>query len=210
MDISNLEVHDWKNSNIQIFWGEIAPCDHLIQIYESNSVFLETLVGFAGSGLLSDESVIVIATEPHLEELKIRLMDRGFNIKQFEDADQFIPVNALEALGEFMVNNWPDENLFNNYVNKLLSRAGKNKRKVRAFGEMVALLWENGHNGATVCLENLWHNIHKDQSFTLYCAYPKIGFTQCAADSLDTICKTHHKIIKGNYRANTEIYYRSV
>ena len=36
IDNVNAEVDMWENSNIQAFWGEIAPCDHLIQIYESD------------------------------------------------------------------------------------------------------------------------------------------------------------------------------
>jgi hypothetical protein len=34
MEKVNSKVNEWENSNVQIFWGEIAPCDHLVQIYE--------------------------------------------------------------------------------------------------------------------------------------------------------------------------------
>ncbi len=53
-----------------------------------------------------------------------------------------------------LVNNWPDENLFFEFITTLLKRVQQNNRKVRAFGEMVAVLWEQGFNGATVQLEN--------------------------------------------------------
>ena len=69
MDKINLRIEEWKNSNIQVFWGEIAPCDHVVQIYENDTVFLNTLEGFAGSGLLSGDSVIIIATKEHLSSL---------------------------------------------------------------------------------------------------------------------------------------------
>ena len=38
-------------SGIEVFWGEIPPCDHLIQIYNDDAVFLDTLEGFAAGGL---------------------------------------------------------------------------------------------------------------------------------------------------------------
>lgn len=208
MDKIKLKVDDWKNSNIQVFWGEIAPCDHLVQIYESDSYFMNTLEGFAGCGLLSGDSVLVIATKEHLEDLDARLKEHGFDIEMLKAKDQYVPLDANEALSKFMVNNWPDADLFYTFINQLIDRAKQDGRKIRAFGEMVAILWEQGHNGATVQLENLWHRLHSRDKFTLYCAYPKSGFTQSAKDSLDEICKAHSRVIDGHSRPSTEIYHR--
>lgn len=209
MDNVNVKVEDWENSNIQAFWGEIAPCDHLIQIYESEKIFLDTLEGFAGAGILAGDSVVIVATASHLQSLNERLRKQGFNLESLALEHKYIPLEANETLSKFMVNDWPDEDLFRSLVSALLRNATKNNRKVRAFGEMVAVLWEKGLNGATVQLEHLWCDLHKG-GFTLYCAYPKNGFTQSPGESIDTICKAHTKIIDGYPRPATEIYYRAV
>ena len=107
-----------------------------------------------------------------------------------------------------MVNDWPDEILFLDSINGLLKRVQKNKRKIRAFGEMVALLWQKGKNGATVQLENLWNQLHKQEQFTLFCAYPRIGFTQDMKTSMDLICCAHTKVLDGQPRPSTEISYK--
>ena len=73
---------------------------------------------------------------------------------------------------------WPDAELFDQFVTQVLERAGRGGRRVRAFGEMVALLWAQGHNGATVRLEHLWHELCRRESFSLLCAYPRAGFTE--------------------------------
>jgi hypothetical protein len=210
MSKQTLSISDWKNSNIQVFWGEIAPCDHLVQFYDTERNFLETLEGFAGCGLLSGDSVVVLATGEHLDQLNERLIRQGFDLQTMLATDQYITIDAEDALNAFMVNGWPDEKLFGEFVAGVLSRAQQQDRKVRAFGELVAVLWENGNSGATVHLENLWCGLHEKQNFTLYCAYPKSGFTQHAHDSIDTICKTHSMVIDGEARPSTEIYYRSV
>jgi len=209
MDKIKLQVHEWKNSSIQVFWGEIAPCDHLVQFYDNDKVFLDTLEGFAGCGFLSGDSVIVIATRDHLVNLNERLKAQAFDIDALIESDRYFPLDASEALSKFMVNNWPDATLFDKYISQLITRATKDNRKVRAFGEMVAVLWQQGHGGATVRLEHLWCRLHDQKQFSLYCAYPKNGFTQSAIDSIDTICKSHSKIIDGQNRPSTEIYYRS-
>lgn len=200
----------WDKSNIQVFWGEIAPCDHLVQIYESDKTFLNTLEGFAGDGFIRKESVIVIASPEHLRELDLRLYSHGFDVELLKSSDQFITMDAHEAASQIMINDWPDEQMFTSFVSSLLERAQKDNRKVRVFGEIVAILWDQGHTGATVQLENMWHRLQHQNKFCLYCAYPKSGFTQDVHASIDNICKTHSKVIDGDARPSTEIYYMTV
>jgi hypothetical protein len=208
MENSRLKARDWKNSNIQVFWGEIAPHDHLVQIYNSEKQFMDTLEGFAGCGLLSNDSVVIIATNAHLQELHRRLQIHGFNMYEKIKDHQYIPIEANLALSKFMVNKWPDKKKFNELITSVLELAKKDGRKVRAFGEMVAILWEQGFNGATVQLENLWHKLHARDKFSLYCAYPKSGFTQNINESIEKICECHSMVIDGQSRPTTEIYYK--
>ena len=199
----------WAKSNLQVFWGEIAPCDHVVQIYENDKVFLDSLEGFVGSGIMEGESVIIIATYEHRLALEERLRNQGFDLQALTVADRYIALDAKETLDKFMVNNWPDEKLFFECIPAVIKRGQQNNRKVRAFGEMVALLWVQGHNGATVQLENLWNKLHRNKDFSLFCAYPKIGFTQDINTSIDTICCTHSKIIDGSPKPSTEVYYKA-
>jgi len=94
-----------------------------------------------------------------------------------------------------MINGWPDENLFYHLITNLLLRGRKKDRPVRAFGEMVAVLWSQGHAGATVYLEHLWTRYCEQEQFGLFCAYPRSGFTDDLHQSLSRICACHSKII---------------
>jgi hypothetical protein len=178
-----------------VFWGEIAPCEHVAQFYEHDSVLLDTLAGFVGGGLKQGDGVIVLATAEHLRALDQRLDASGLNLQQAKSQDQYITFLAEDALGEFMVNQWPDDELFANFVAELLARAQTGGRRVRAFGELVALMWARGQVAATVRLEFLWHQLCHQQSFSLFCAYPKAGFTEDPLKSLDVIRATHSRII---------------
>lgn len=202
-------VEEWETSNIQVFWGEIAPCDHLVQVYENEKIFLDTLEGFTGTGFLANDSVVIIATSKHLDALNSRLRSQGFDLNALAAADQYIPIDADDLLSILVVDGWIDENIFNSFITDIVNRAKQRNGKVRAFGEMVAVLWEQGNCGATVQLENLWNQLHGKSPFTLFCAYPKTGFSQSAHDSIDTICKQHAKVIDGYARPSTAIYYKS-
>jgi len=200
----------WKRTNADIFWGEIAPCDHVLQIYDNEGVFLDALSGFIGGGINAGECVIIIATAEHLEALDFRLNSYGINVQTLLDDERYIPLDANETLSKFMVNGWPDEDLFMKTVSSILERGNCRQRRIRAFGEMVAILWAQGLNGATVQLEHLWNKFCEQHEFCLFCAYPKTGFTQDINDSIMDICGCHTKMIEGSETQLTEVVYTSL
>jgi hypothetical protein len=178
-----------------IFWGENSPSEHIAQFYDTDAVFLDTLAGFIGGGLIAGESTIVIATLPHLEALEQRLDRAGVDLAQAIVEGRYIVISAEIALTRFKVKEWPDDQLFAEFVTGMISRAQRGGRRVRAFGEMVALLWARGDIAATIRLERLWHEICKSQNFSLLCAYPKTGCTEDASKSIAEICAAHTRVI---------------
>lgn len=185
--------------DVDVFWGEISPCEHLVQIYQDEGVFLDSLEGFVAGGIQAGDGVVVIATPQHLAALNERLAARNIDLATAIKSDQYLALDAEETLSKFMVMGWPDEDFFRTFVTNILQRAKGDNRRVRAFGEMVALLWARGNTGATVQLEHLWHRLCQELSFSLFCAYPKIGFTRNASASIKEICDTHSRVLCGNH-----------
>jgi len=195
METVRVNNEGWTKTSSQVFWGEIAPCDHVVQIYENDEVFLDLLAGFVVGGVAIGESVIVIATDAHLKLLNTRLNTFGYVVSHLISKNQYFPLNAEETLAKFMVNDWPDEYLFNHVVSDLIGKAKGKGRRVRAFGEMVAILWGKGQVDATVRLEHLWNKFCAKEAFSLFCAYPQTGFTRDASESVMHICGAHSKMI---------------
>jgi 6-phosphogluconolactonase/glucosamine-6-phosphate isomerase/deaminase len=191
------------------FWREIAPCEHVVQIYEDDDIFLDSLTGFVGGGINAGDAVIVIATGTHLRALYNRLQSYALNVDSLIADGRYIPLNAKETLAKFMVNGWPDETLFMETVSKLIGKAGRKNRRIRAFGEMVAILWAQGNDGATLQLEDLWNKFSRQSRFSLFCAYPKSGFTKDNAISITDICSCHSRVLDGSKRSITEILYHN-
>ena len=198
----------WRQCKTNVFWGEIAPADHLVQIYESDDIVLDSLEGFVDSGIKAGDAVIVIATPEHLIGLNERIISLGYDLQQLHSSHQYIPLNAKDTLAKFMKDGWPDEQLFTETVKEIITSArGQKNRRVRAYGEMVAILWAEGHNGATVHLESLWNKFCATEVFCLFCAYPKSGFTQDINSSIEHICSTHSMMIAGGEKPKTEVHY---
>ena len=202
--------NNWHQAKAEVFWGEIAPCEHVIQIYEHDDVFLDTLASFVGGGINAGECCIVIATHSHLTALENRLTSYGVHLETLLLDDRYIPINAEQLLFSFIVNGWPDKERFLESVAGLIERGRLHNRKIRAFGEMVALLWAQGFHGATIQLEHLWSKLCTQHPLSLFCAYPKSGFTEDVNASMTHICCAHSKMIDGSQKALTDVIYRDV
>jgi hypothetical protein len=186
------------NSNVSLptsrdFWADIAPCEHLVQIYPGDTVFLDALESFVSAGFEKGEAIVLIATPEHLDALQRRLRARGFDLDAARERALYITLDADESLQKFMIRGWPDESLFQHFVHRIVERAGA--RRIRAFGEMVALLWARGQGGAMLRLEQLWHKICQRDGLALLCAYPRNGFTHDADNTIRDICATHSCVI---------------
>lgn len=198
----------WNAVDPSIFWGELAPTEHIVQVYENDDIFMHLLESFVTEGLKSGDCVCIIATEAHLASLNFRLTAAGIAIETVTMEGLYIPLDAKKVLSEFIVNGWPNTRLFHQSISKIIKRAKESDRRLRVFGEMVAVLWADGLKGATVHLENLWSRLCETEAFCLLCAYPKTGFTQDATSSLESICCAHSKMISGEHNPKSKILYR--
>jgi hypothetical protein len=179
----------------EVFWAEMSPCEHVVQIYGDDRVFLDGLEGFVGNGLRQGEGAIVIATVTHLHGIEKRMRQNGVDVDRARAENRYVPRLAEEVLEEFMVRDWPDEALFLQSMEALIRLArGPADRKVRAFGEMVAILWARGNHAATIHLELLWTKVLQAEKFPLFCAYPRDTFSKNATESIVEICRIHSRV----------------
>ncbi len=179
----------------EVCWEDIPDDDHSVQIYSDRQVLLDALEGFVTGGLRAGESVIVIATASHRRALDNMLKRRGYDLERVMLENRYITIDAETALDQFMVAGWPDEGRFNAMMEGLLGKARMSGHQVRAFGEMVMLLWSRGDRGATLQLEQLWNAICARERFRLFCAYPSSCFSQDAHDARHTVCAHHSRVI---------------
>jgi hypothetical protein len=178
-----------------VLWTELTPGSHVVQFCDDDSVLLDTLEAFCAGGLLLGEAVIVIATAAHLAALRQRLRARDMDLATLQIFDQLIALDAEETLKRFMRDGQPDAALFEALAGELLERARTGGRPVRAFGEMVQLLWERGQHDATLQLERIWQRICHAEQIPLLCAYRKDSFTSDDSGGIRRICQAHCSVI---------------
>jgi hypothetical protein len=201
---------DWQVCNSEVFWREVAPCSHVVQLYKNDNELLNLLESYVTGGITADDSVIIIATKEHLSALEQRMRIFGLNVEKLRASDQYIPLDAEDTLSKFMVDDCPDYSLFVDTITAIFDRVRDSKRRVRAYGEMVAILWEQGNSAGTIMLEHLWNAYFEKETFSLFCAYPKDKFPEDATSTLSNICKAHSSIITPSGKSMTELSYLAV
>jgi len=180
----------------QTDWGALGASDHCILMYDEDAHLLDAVSRFTGTGLEAGEAVVVIATQPHRDHLEARLRAHGVDLEIASAQGQYVPLDAAETLAQIMIDGWPDDRGFVDVIGGVIARASGRYARVRAFGEMVALLCAEGKQDAALRLEELWNGLATRHAFPLLCAYPMRGFSRAVhTQKLLAICAAHSHVI---------------
>lgn len=159
--------------------GEHPALDqHAVQFYERDEFLLEGVTRFVAAGISDGECSMVIATKAHRADLEARLVRRGLDLNAARRRGSYVALDAADTLTKFMVGAAPDKAKFEQLIGALIERSiqGPPLRRVRAFGEMVALLWAGGNFAGAIELERLWNDLAARRPFSLLCGYPMRAF----------------------------------
>jgi hypothetical protein len=176
--------------------ASLAPV-HSVQFYDNHEALIDRLSGVVCSGLLIGNSILIVSTATHRTQLMKALERLEVDVRNYAREGRFAMCDAEEMLAMFMVDGVPDNKLFMASVGKLLMEAKKaassKEQGLTVFGEMVALLWEEGNKSGALALETLWNDVMNERAFHLHCAYPRWLFGSEAEFAV--ICGSHSHIL---------------
>lgn len=177
----------------EISWFANPEPDHAVHFYPLDDDLLKSLTDYFSVGLKKGETCIAIATPTHLASLNALLRTNGINVSEAITSGQYIMLDAAETLAEFMDNGNPDYQKFLSSVGRIIHLAAGKDKPIRAFGEMVSLLREQGNQVGLIRLEEYWHDLVKEHSFSLYCGYPESLFDDSLShqEAINDICNCH-------------------
>jgi hypothetical protein len=164
---------------------------HAVRFYENRQSLAGMVGQFLGEGFVAGLPAVVIATPDHLDAIKGVLAARFFDVARLEAAGDLIMADAEAILARFMVDGMPDPARFRDAITPLIERACRGRKDcvIRAYGEMVDVLWKAGHTVAAVRLETLWNQLAQRHAFALLCGYSMGHFYKDAAPQ--EICNLH-------------------
>jgi hypothetical protein len=146
---------------------------HAVQVYEELDELSRSVVRYVDAGLRTGAPAIVIATRDHSERFKRDLKAREWDPGGLEKQGLLTYMDADEALAAIMDFELPSPERFADVVGRLVDEVAARfpDRTIRAFGEMVDLLWQRGREDAAIALEGLWNELQQRCRFALLCGY---------------------------------------
>jgi len=169
---------------------------HVVQFYAHDDELANAVADFMGEGLAAGDVVVAIAVEAHARAFRDRLRSQGVQVEEACASGQLVFLDASSTLSRFTRDGDPDPQLFDSVVGELIEEVAARAKgaRVRAYGEMVDVLWQRGERKGAVRLEELWNDLRARRSFTLLCAYAMAGFYK-EPEAARLVCRTHTRVV---------------
>lgn len=169
-------------------WSEVlrepSHGDHIVQTYQDPAFLADAVAEYLGAGLRRGEAAIVIARPQHVAQFREKLGTPG-------ERGQLIILDAEETLARFMADGMPQWNAFHEAIGGLIAQVRLQYPAVRAYGEMVDILWQEGKREAAIRLEEFWNELTRLQTFSLFCAYAMDHLDPASYSGLESVCRAH-------------------
>jgi DcmR-like sensory protein/histidine kinase-like protein len=182
--------------------------EHVVQFYDRDDDLARAVGDYLAGAVSAGDVAIVIATEAHRRAFEAEMATLGVATAETRGDGSIVWLDAGETLSRFVDDGQVDPQAFHAVVGSLVRDAVETGREVRAYGEMVALLWDEGHVLGAIELEKLWNGLAAEFHFSLFCAYHLQSVAgEEHADALHEVCRLHTAVVddaKARFRAGPD------
>jgi hypothetical protein len=169
---------------------------HDVQFYDDEAYLASSVARFLAAGIKSAQPAVVIATPAHTAAIQDELRAMGIDVDALRAFDM-VWLDANDTLSAFMEGGKPNRELFYATVGNVFERVTNARRyvTVRAYGEMVNLLWRDGKAQQAIELEQLWNELASMYAFALLCAYATDSLDPSDLTGIERICAVHSAVL---------------
>lgn len=150
-------------------WTELVQHpghDHMVQVYQDPAFLIEAATTYIAAGVRQGEAALVIARPEHRRQFAQALEEQGI-----APSGAVRMLDAQDTLDQFMADGMPDWTAFRQVCGGAIAELRLQYPAVRAYGDMVDLLWQRNERAAALRLEEFWNELGRLQTFSLFCAY---------------------------------------
>ncbi|GAB3075118.1 hypothetical protein GCM10027053_46000 [Intrasporangium mesophilum] len=180
-------------------WGR----GHAVSFYALDTEGVDSVAHYVAQGWTVGECVIVVATRAHRAAIEARLRDLGHDPAAQLAQKLYLPYDAETTLRSLLSDGSFDVERFHVVVGAMLQEAAATGAAIRAFGEMVALMWQLGAVDDAIELEMQWNRLMHDHDFSLLCAYPTGVFDHATLVDVRRVCELHTDVVPPATPADT-------
>jgi hypothetical protein len=174
--------------------GPVAS-EHIVQFFDSDESRAECVAGFLADGYRQGEPAIIVARPSNWAATAEQLETCGIPVQQAMAYGMIAVKDATETLRRISRNGSPDADAFEAVVGKAVAALDGRSGRVRAYGEVVDMLAQQGDLADAIRLEALWNKLAERVPFVLMCGYSAAHFVSTATHrALCEICSAHSSV----------------
>jgi hypothetical protein len=176
------------------FLEEAPAADHAVQVYDDLAELAASVGSYLDAGFRAGEPALVLATAEHWPTFAAALETHGWDPERLRAEGKLTCCDADETLRAFMQDDLPSAERFEQVVGALVDDIAERvpNKTIRAFGEMVDVLWQQGRERGAIALEELWNELAESRRFALLCGYQLDIFDiGVQATALPELIRTH-------------------
>ncbi len=186
---------------------------HVVQFYEHEEELADRVASYLRDVLDGRGVAIVIATAAHRQAIQDRLSEVGADLTAAAGRGDYVALDAEGTMAALTTTGTTgtttgattgtaarriDQTAFERVIGGVIVSAARDGRPVRVYGEMVALLWQDGLVDDAVRLEQLWNELGRKQSFSLLCSYPADTLAGDGhLEAFAEMCRLHDEVVGG-------------
>ena len=183
-------------TTVQTRQSRVGDGEHVVQFYDRDADLVRAVGDYLIRAVSEGEAAIVIATEPHRRDFEAELMAGGIDVARAVADGSLVWLDAAQTLASFVHEGVVDPARFRACLGPMVRAAQHGGRPLKAYGEMVALLWDAGDVLGAIEVEKLWNALGREERFALWCGYHtrSVGGDE-HADALHEVCHLHSAVV---------------
>lgn len=189
---------------------------HIVTTYHDDGALARTVARYLHDGVEQGDLLLLIITPENLKNVEAQLRRHGHDPDDLRSRGQLVVLDAQETLSALIPNRAIDPSRFRAVIGGSYRRAVHEAHpRVRAYGEMVDLLWQEGDLQQAMLLERCWEDFTASHAMLLLCAY-RVSFLAGEAESraVKDMVQHHTHTVLGEDRTGldhtVETAYREV
>lgn len=169
---------------------------HALHLYHDDARLATTVATFLAPAFAEGDAILSIATRAHGAAIEQRLRSGGQDIDRARRTGQYLSMDAERIIARLLRNGLPTRETFADVVGHHVERLTERHGNVRAFGEIVSLLWRDGKSAAALRLEDLWNDALGYHPLALLCGYATKAVGDEESPAARRIAAVHTTIIR--------------
>lgn len=174
----------------------VGLAGHDVHFYKNEDHLAGAVVNYLADGLRAGQPIVVIASKPRRDRFAAGLRARNLDPDELLTGRLAIWLDARETLNAFFEGDRPNRELFMATVGRVFERLLDKHYYlvVRAYGEMVDVLWQEGNHEAAIVVEQYWNDLANLYRYSLLCGYSIKEFEgEAAREGFSKVCGCHSR-----------------